>query len=225
MSDCEQCMVRKLSALKMLKGEEIKNISSCKVTKQIKKGEVIFKEGDMLNGVYCIGSGVCKLTKLTEKGKDQVVKLVIKGELLGQRSVIINQTANLTATALNDMDVCFIPKQEILQDLLKNSEFSFSVLKRMATDLKEAEITIVNMAQKSVRKRLAEIILYLYDNFGVDESKHLKVTLSRDDFASIVGTATESVIRTLSQFKKEGLIKTSGKKIEIMKYEELELME
>ncbi|WP_299781757.1 Crp/Fnr family transcriptional regulator [uncultured Formosa sp.] len=225
MSDCEQCMVRKLSALKMLKGEEIKAISGCKVTKTIKKGEVVFKEGDMLNGVYCISSGVCKLTKLTEKGKDQVVKLVIKGELLGQRSVIINQTANLTATALNDMEVCFIPKQEILQDLLKNNEFSFSVLKRMATDLKEAEIAIVNMAQKSVRKRLAEIILYLYNNFGVDESSHLKVPLSRDDFASIVGTATESVIRTLSQFKKEGLIKTSGKKIQIMNQEGLELME
>ncbi|QDO94362.1 Crp/Fnr family transcriptional regulator [Formosa sediminum] len=225
MRDCEQCMVRKLSALKLLKGEEIKAISGCKITKSIKKGEVVFKEGDMLNGVYCISKGICKLTKLTEKGKDQVVKLVIKGELLGQRSVIINQTANLTATALNDMEVCFIPKQEIIQDLLKNNDFSFGVLKQMASDLKEAEISIVNMAQKSVRKRLADIILYLNNNFGVDESNYLKVTLSRDDFASIVGTATESVIRTLSQFKKEGLIKTSGKKIQIINYDELELME
>ncbi|MDW5288190.1 Crp/Fnr family transcriptional regulator [Formosa sp. PL04] len=193
--------------------------------KQIKKGEVIFKEGEVLNGVYCISSGVCKLTKLTEKGKEQVVKLVIKGELLGQRSVIINQAANLSATALNDMEVCYIPKQEILQDLVKNNDFSFSMLKRMAIDLKEAETAIVNMAQKSVRKRLADIILYLNDNFGVDESNYLKVPLSRDDFASIVGTATESVIRTLSQFKKEGLIKTSGKRIQILNHEELEVME
>ncbi|WP_066225574.1 Crp/Fnr family transcriptional regulator [Formosa haliotis] len=225
MSDCEQCMVRKLSALQMLKGEEIKAISGCKITKQVKRGEVIFKEGEMLNGVYCISSGVCKLTKLTEKGKEQVVKLVIKGELLGQRSVIINQVANLTATALNDMEVCFIPKQEILEDLLQNSEFSFNVLKRMATDLKEAETAIINMAQNSVRRRLADIILYLQDNFGKDEEGYLSVTLSRDDFASIVGTATESVIRTLSQFKKEGLIKTSGKRIKISDYQGFEALE
>ena len=225
MADCEQCMVRKLSALKVLKGEEIKSISCSKITKQIKKGEVIFKEGEMLNGVYCISTGVCKLTKLTEKGKEQVVRLVIKGELLGQRSVIINQVANLSATALNDMEVCFIPKQEIIQDLLQNNNFSFHILRRMAEDLKEAETAIINMAQKSVRKRLADIIIYLNDNFGVDESNYLKVTLSRDDFASIVGTATESVIRTLSQFKKEGLIKTSGKRVKINDYDGLQMME
>ena len=225
MADCEQCMVRKLSALKVLKGEEIKSISCSKITKQIKKGEVIFKEGEMLNGVYCISTGVCKLTKLTEKGKEQVVRLVIKGELLGQRSVIINQVANLSATALNDMEVCFIPKQEIIQDLLQNNNFSFHILRRMAEDLKEAETAIINMAQKSVRKRLADIIIYLNDNFGVDESNYLKVTLSRDDFASIVGTATESVIRTLSQFKKEGLIKTSGKRVKINDYNGLQMME
>ncbi|MFB9054065.1 Crp/Fnr family transcriptional regulator [Formosa undariae] len=225
MGDCEQCMVRKLSALKMLKGEEIKAISCAKITKHIKKGEIIFKEDEMLNGVYCISSGVCKLTKLTEKGKEQVVRLVVKGELLGQRSVIINEVANLTATALNDMEVCYIPKQEIIQDLMKNNDFSLSMLRRMAEDLKDAETAIINMAQKSVRKRLAEIILYLCDNFGVDESGYLKVTLSRDDFASIVGTATESVIRTLSQFKKEDLLKTTGKKIRIINREELEMME
>ncbi|CDF79701.1 transcriptional regulator, Crp/Fnr family [Formosa agariphila KMM 3901] len=179
----------------------------------------------MLNGVYCISSGVCKLTKLTEKGKEQVVKLVVKGELLGQRSVILNQVANLSATALNDMEYCYIPKQEIVKDLLENNEFSFQVLRTMAEDLKEAETAIINMAQKSVRNRLAEIILYLNDNFGVDDANYLKVTLSRDDFASIVGTATESVIRTLSQFKKEDLIKTSGKRIQIKDYDALQMME
>jgi len=150
---------------------------------------------------------------------------VVKGELLGQRSVIINEVANLTATALNDMEVCYIPKQEIVQDLMQNNNFSLSMLKRFAEDLKEAETAIINMAQKSVRKRLADVILYLHDNFGADESGYLKVTLSRDDFASIVGTATESVIRTLSQFKKEELVKTSGKKIRIMNRVDLEMME
>ncbi|MGJ5641178.1 Crp/Fnr family transcriptional regulator [Formosa sp. S-31] len=223
--NCEQCIVRKINALQMLKGKELKAISDCKVFQEVKRGEVIFNEGDLLNGVYCVRSGICKLTKLSEKGKEQVVKLVVKGELLGQRSVIINQSANLSATALNDMEVCFIPKTEVMDVLRKNNDFSFDVLQRMASDLKEAETGIINMAQKSVRHRLAELILYLYNEFNVDEKGHLNVTLSRDDFASIVGTATESIIRTISQFKKEGLISTKGKHIKIEDYRGLENVE
>lgn len=225
MGDCQQCVVRKINALQMLKGKEVKAIADCKVTKSIAKGDIIFSEGDMLNGVYCVQSGICKLTKLSEKGKEQVVKLVVKGELLGQRSVISNQAANLSATALNDMEVCFIPKTELLEILHSNNDFSFDVLLRMATDLKEAETTIINMAQKSVRHRLAEILLYLYNDFGVDEAGFLNVTLSREDFASIVGTATESIIRTLSQFKKEGLISTKGKQIKVENKKSLSMLE
>ncbi|NNK82490.1 MAG: Crp/Fnr family transcriptional regulator, partial [Flavobacteriaceae bacterium] len=179
------------------------------------KGDIIFEEGDALNGVYCVRSGICKLTKLSANGKDQIVKLVVKGELLGQRSLISDENANLKATALNDMELCFIPKAEIIDDLKKNPNFSFDVLKSMAKDLKDADDIIVNMAQKSVRQRLAEVLVSINDSFGTNPDGTLSVILSREDFASIVGTATESAIRVLSQFKKEGLISTVGKQIKI----------
>lgn len=225
MSDCQQCLVRKLNAIQKLKRNESKVIANSKVYKEIKKGEVFFREGDVLNGVYCVKSGISKLTKLSEKGKEQVVKLVVKGELLGQRSVIIDQAANLSATALNDMEVCFIPKKELVNILKSNNDFSFDVLQQMATDLKEAETTIINMAQKTVRRRLAEIVMYLFNDFGVTNQGYLTVTLSREDFASIVGTTTESIIRTLSQFKKEGFISTKSKQIKIEDYNRLETVE
>ena len=215
MSKCEQCIVKQFNSLKFLTKEELMRVSSCKTSKIIKKGEVIFEEGEILNGVYCVKDGICKLSKLSENGKDQIVKMVVKGQLLGQRSLIIEEASNLQAVALNDMEVCFIPKSEIITDLQKNSKFTFDVLQEMAHDLKEADDVIVNMAQKSVRQRLAETLIYIHQNFGVNPDGTLSVLLSREDYASIVGTATESAIRVLSQFKKEGLIATLGKFIKI----------
>ena len=215
MSKCEECIVRQFNTLRALTRDELVRISNCKTSKFIKKGEVIFDEGDNLNGVYCVRDGICKLTKLSANGKDQIVKLIVKGELLGQRSLVSDESANLRATALNDMELCFIPKSEIIDDLKKNPKFTMEVLKDMAKDLKESDEIIVNMAQKSVRHRLAEALIYIHDNFGTNPDGTLSVILSREDFASIVGTATESAIRVLSQSKKGGLISTNGKQIKI----------
>ena len=215
MSKCEQCIIKQFNSLKSLTKDELMRVSACKTTKTIKKGEVIFEEGDAINGVYCVKDGICKLSKLSENGKDQIVKMVVKGQLLGQRSLISEENSNLQAVALNDMEVCFIPKSEIIADLKKNPKFSFDVLQEMADDLKEADDVIVNMAQKSVKQRLAETLIYIHENFGINPDGTLSVLLSREDYASIVGTATESAIRVLSQFKKEGLITTVGKFIKI----------
>lgn len=215
MSKCEQCIIRQFNSLKALTKDELIRISACKTSRVIKKGDVIFEEGESLNGIFCIKDGVCKLTKLSANGKDQIIKLVEKGQILGQRSLISDERTNLRATALNDMELCFIPKTEIINDLKKNNNFTMDILKHMADDLKEADDVIVNMAQKSVRQRMAEALLHINENFGTNPDGTLSVLLSREDFASIVGTATESAIRVLSQFKKEGLISTIGKHIKI----------
>lgn len=218
MSKCESCIVKEFNSLKSLTRQELMRVSACKTGKIYKKGQVIFEEGETLNGVYCVRDGVCKLTKLSENGKDQVVKLVVKGGLLGKRSLVTEQKTNLSAVALNDMEMCFIPKSEIMADLVKNPKFTMDVLKKMANDLKDSDISLVNMAQKSVKRRMAEILIYIYDNFGTNADDYLNIVISREDYASIVGTATESAIRILSQFKKEGLISTKGKQIKIEDY-------
>ena len=225
MSKCESCIVKEFNSLKSLTRDELMRVSACKTGKVYKKGQIIFEEGDTLNGVYCVKDGVCKLTKLSENGKDQVVKLVVKGGLLGKRSLVSNQVTNLSAVALNDMEMCFIPKSEIMKDLSRNADFTMDVLKKMADDLKDSDNSLVNMAQNSVKRRMAEILIYIHDSFGVDETGYLNIIISREDYASIVGTATESAIRILSQFKKEGLILTSGKRIKIEDHRSLKLIE
>ncbi|NKI31263.1 Crp/Fnr family transcriptional regulator [Croceivirga thetidis] len=194
--------------------EELKKVSDSKITKTVKKGEPLFEEGDKLNGVYCVRNGVSKMSKLSPNGKDQIVKLATKGEVMGQRSVIAEEHANLSAVAVSDMEVCFIPKESITNTLHKNPNFTLEVLRHMAHDLREADDVIVNMSQKTVKQRIAEAFLYL-QNFGVDEDGYFVLTLSREDIGNVVGTATESAIRIISEFKKKGLIKASGKKLGI----------
>jgi len=216
MSNCEQCIVREFSALKTLTKDELITMSTCKTAVNVRKGEPIFVEGENVHGVYCIKEGVCKMTKLSANGKDQIVKLAQRGELLGQRSLISDEAANLSAIAVEDMEVCFIPKSDIMNFFSKNNAFSMGVMKSVCGDLKEADETLVNLAQKNVKERLAQTLLYLEEKFGVLADKSLRLQLSREEIASIIGTATESCIRLLSEFKKLGLIELQGKKITIL---------
>lgn len=213
MSKCEQCIVRELSSLKALSKDELHRIAQCKTSRIIKKGDHIFEEGDLVNGVYCVTSGVCKMSKLSANGKDQIVKLVKSGELLGQRSMISDEPANLSAVALEDMEVCFIPKTEILNMFDQNNQFSRNVMKTICGDLKETSEHIVSISQKTVKERLAETLIYLEENFGKNTDGSLRIQLSREELAGMIGTATESCIRLLSDFNKLGLIDLIGKKI------------
>ncbi|WP_374548512.1 Crp/Fnr family transcriptional regulator [Flavobacterium sp.] len=216
MSKCEQCIVRQFSSIKALTKDELLRMADCKTSYTIKKGEPIFEEGESTNGVYCIKDGVCKMTKLSANGKDQIVKLVKPGELLGQRSMISEEPANLSAIALEDMEVCFVPKSEIMQFFNQNNQFSMYLMKTICGDLKEADDHMVSMAQKSVKERLAETLIYLEDNFGKNDDGSLRIQLSREELAGMIGTATESCIRLLSELNKSGHISLEGKKISIL---------
>ena len=216
MSKCEQCIVRQFSSLKALKKDDLLKMAECKTSYIIKKGQPVFEEGEIAKGVFCIKDGICKLSKLSANGKDQIVKLVKPGELLGQRSMISEEPANLSAIALEDMEVCFIPKSEIMGFFDTNNEFSMNVMKSICGDLKDADDHMVSLAQKSVKERLAETLLYLEDTFGKNEDGSLHIQLSREELAGMIGTATESCIRLLSDFNKSGYIDLTGKRITLL---------
>jgi CRP-like cAMP-binding protein len=216
MEKCEQCIVRQFSSLKALTKDELLKMAECKTSYTIKKGEPIFEEGEVTNGIYCIKDGICKLSKLSDNGKDQIVKLIKPGELLGQRSMISDEPANLSAIALEDMEVCFIPRTEVMRFFNENNQFSMNVMKTICEDLKDADDHMVNMAQKTVRQRLVDSLIYLEETFGKNEDGSLRIQLTREELAGMIGTATESCIRLLSELNKSKLIELSGKKIIIV---------
>lgn len=216
MLKCENCPIKNANSLRTLTHEELNNISNNKTVMSFKKGDILFKEGAHLSGVFCLRNGKCKVTKLSPNGKDQIIRFIKKGELVGERSVLSGSTAHLTVTALEDMEACFIPKEEIELSFKNNTNFSLDITKAICSDLDNANISIANLAQKNVKERLADTLLLFDRTFGVDDEGFLNIKLSREEIANAIGTATESCIRLLSKFKKDKLIELKGKKIKLI---------
>ena len=221
MGSCKKCIVKEFTTLNTLSIEELQEVSHHKNEMLFKRGDFIFREGTLLNGVFCVKQGKCKLTKLSANGKDQIVKFIKHGDMLGYRSVLSEEPVNLSVVALEDMQVCFIPKSDIMNSIHANKNFSKSMFKVVCHDLKDANAKLTNMAQKTVRERLAETLLFLDETFGEDAQGYLDIRLSREEIANVVGTATESVIRMLSEMNKEQLVLLFGKKIKLLKKKRL----
>ncbi len=215
MSNCRQCIIKRFNALKTLTNEELETFSDHKTSLIIKKGENLMTEGNTINGLYCIRDGKGKLTKLNTNGKEQIIKFIKGGDILGHRSLLSEELVGLNAIALEDMHVCFIPKGDILDTIKENNQFSLNLMKNISHQLNEANTLISQMAQKPVKDRLAETLLHLEEVFGVDNEDFIDVILTREEIANTIGTATESAIRLLSNLKKDGVIDLHGKRIKI----------
>ena len=212
-SSCSNCE-NENSIFCCLSDLELANLSENKNNNFFKKGHVIFYEGNHPHGMYCVKKGKVKISKLGDEGKDQIVRFASAGELLGYRSSLSNESYRATATAMEDCYVCHIPKDKFNEALSKNRKFSLEIIKILAEDLKKSEENIINISQKSVKERIAETLISLLKRFGLEEDgKTLNVSLTRREIGDIAGTTTETTIRTLSSFVKEGSINLNGRKI------------
>jgi len=219
---CDNCAVNTNSVFKHLSRDEIEIINFEKDFKQYKRGDVLYSEGSRISGFFCINRGIIKVFKTGIDGKEQIIRFARPGDIIAYRSVLSNEPACTSAKAIEDAGVCFIPSH-ILTDFVKeNSMFSMEVMKLTCHELGEANEYITDIAQKTVRERLAEVLLNLINDFGLDNDNYLRITLTREELANIVGTATESVIRLLSEFKSDKLIELSGRKIRILDRKSLE---
>ncbi|MCK4746595.1 MAG: Crp/Fnr family transcriptional regulator, partial [Bacteroidales bacterium] len=137
-------------------------------------------------------------------------------DIIGYRSVISNEPACTTTEVLEDCIVCQIPTDILLGLVKNNGNFAVELMKLTCKELGEANAYITDIAQKTVKERLAEILLHLQNEFGDDPEGILKISLTREELSNIVGTATESIIRLLSEFKNKQLIELNGRKIKIL---------
>jgi len=213
---CEKCALETGAIFQHLKHEEIERLNFEKDFRQYKRGEVLYTEGNRISGFFCINSGIIKVFKTGSDGKEQIIRFAKTGEIIAYRSVLSNEVACTTAEVIEDCQVCFIPSEILISFVKANSTFAFELLKLACDELGEANSFITEIAQKTVRERLAEILLLLITEFGLDEQRFLKISLTREELANIVGTATESVIRLLSEFKTDKLVELNGRKIKIL---------
>ncbi len=214
-TDCKSCTLlfknvfRKLSSVQL---EYLDSVRNCMI---LKKGKVLYEEGNRITGIYCIKSGVVKIYKTGIEGKEQIIKFAKGGDIFGYRSVINNEPACTGVTALEDTVLCQIPSADLFRLLRENADFALEMLHIACKELDESNRFITDIAQKSVKERLAEILIHLKNEFGVNNEDMINISLTREELANIIGTATESVIRILTEFKNEGIIEIHGRKIKI----------
>ncbi|MBN8572612.1 MAG: Crp/Fnr family transcriptional regulator [Candidatus Kapabacteria bacterium] len=222
---CDICGMRNETVFSYLTMEQCRSVKDSKRTILFQTSEELFREDTNPRGVYCVLTGKVKLSKYGSEGREQILRFAKAGDILGYSAVLTQQHHRTSAIALEQTHTCFIPAQQFNEIVQKNHHFSMALMKMMSLELMQAENRIIELAQKTLRERLAETLLQLEKLFGTDQSgEALNVSLTRDEIAGIVGTATESVIRQLSQFKSEKLIDLHGKKIAILNKRELTRM-
>ena len=213
---CNKCALDSGSIFKCLTAEEIDSLNFEKDYRQYKRGSLLYQEGNRISGFYCVNSGIIKVFKTGFDGKEQIIRFAKAGDIIAYRSVLSNELACTSAKVIEDCQVCFIPSEILISFIKTNPTYALELLKLACHELGEANSFITDIAQKTVRERLAEILIFLVKDFGLDEEKFLNISLTREELANIVGTATESVIRLLSEFKSDNLVELNGRKIKIL---------
>lgn len=219
---CNECVSDMSSLFRHLTNEQLETLNYDKSCQFYHRGDYVFHEGNRATGCYCIYSGVVKLYKTGIEGKKQIIILAKKGDIIGYRSVIAAEPFCTTAQVHEDASLCFIPSDVIHKLIQQNHAFSLAMLKLVCKELGEANNIITDIAQKTVKERLAEALLVLQSSFGNDTDGFLRIALTREELSNIVGTATESVIRQLSDFKSDRLIELCGRKIKLLNIKQLE---
>ena len=222
--ECITCDSREKSIFCHLENEALVQIDQQKNTNTYKKGQDLFLEGNPPFGLYCVNSGKIKIYKVGEDGKETIIRIASSGELLGHRSLFTNKPYNASATVIEEAQVCFLSKTTINELIQKNPSLSFEIINRLSVQMGAAENRLVSLSQKNLRERFAELLLLLKESHGIPHptGTKLDIRLTREEMASMIGSATENLIRLITEFKKDSLIEQEGKYLIITNSDKIE---
>lgn len=191
-------------------------IASHRVNLKFKKGEVLFRQGEIIKGIHFIYRGLVKVHTHWNDDKELILRFATNGEIAGHRGLGGDPYYPVTATALEPTMVCFISLDFFNTSLTVNPGFTIHLLNFFAEELKESEKRMRNLAHMPVKGRLANALLSLKKKFGEDPAGHISIVLSRQDLAFYTGATYETVFRTLTELVNDGIIATNGKQISIL---------
>lgn len=222
-SSCKACSSLECSIFSDLPEKDFYFLDRCKTVNCYKKRQIIFYEGNPVLGLYCIRSGKIKLYKTSAEGKQQILRIVKAGDMLGHSALFSNGPHSTTAEVIEDSDICFLDKNGFLSILRNNPSIAVKLLARLSSELVHTEKKALDLAYKSTRVRLAELLLALKETFGVREEgvDKLNISLSREELAQAVGITVETAVRLLSEFREEGFIGVNKRSISILDSEGL----
>jgi len=188
------------------------------------KKELIFEEGNLPGGIYFINKGRVKTFKTNEDGKEYITGIFTEGEFIGYLALLENGNFTESAAALDDSEVCLIQRNDFISLVYSNREVANKFIKMLSNNLVEKEEKLLSLAYNSVRRRVAEALLMLHSKHMNAYPNETSIHISREDLSNIVGTATESLIRTLSDFREEGMVELKAGQVRILDSRKLEHM-
>jgi CRP/FNR family transcriptional regulator, polysaccharide utilization system transcription regulator len=221
--NCDKCDARHRGVFCAIEGATLSEFSRHKTTNTYKKGQIVFYEGNQPFGLYCVFEGRIKLYKSGIDGRQQIVRIAGPGDIMGYRSLFAEEPYQATAETIEEATICCIDKNAFFPVLKKNPMLAMEIIKKLSVELRSAENLATSIAQKSVRERMAELLLILKQTYGKKTKKGylIDLQLSREEMAEMVGITQETAIRLLSEFKKDGMIAVQERNITILNAEAL----
>jgi CRP-like cAMP-binding protein len=190
-------------------------IEANKKNLEIKKGHQLFNEGDPVTGIYFVYSGKVKVHKRWGKEKELILRFAQKGDIVGHLGLGSDAFYPISATAIEPVVVCYMTMDFLESTLKVNSSLTYELMRFFADQLQESEKRMRNLAHMSVKGRVAQALITLKNQFGLDENGYINIELTRQDLASYTGAVYESLFRTINDLVEAKLIKVSGKNISI----------
>jgi CRP-like cAMP-binding protein len=201
---------------KATKQADLSSLSTDRKVSQIKKKQIIYAEGDEPIRFFFLKTGKVKTYQSNRDGKEFITGLYNSGDFFGHVSIIENTDYQESSEALEDCEIIGIPKHDFLELITRNQSVANQFIKMLANDIQVKEKQLTQIAYNSIRKRTADALVMLSKKYKNESDENFAMKISRDDLASVVGTATESLIRTLSDFKSNNLIEINGSEIKIL---------
>lgn len=211
--DCDVCETKHQSPICSIENA-LEEIKQSRITSRFKSGQIIFYQGNDPMGLYTIQSGLIKLESVSNDGSAHTLRLMGPGQAVGYRSLFAGGTYQASAVAVEDGQICFIPKTVLFSVIEKNPKAALNLLGQLSKDLRTAEEKWITQIDKDASERVAEALLFLNDHFKDQQ-------WTRREIAEWAGTTPETVMRTLSQFEKEGWIQPKGRLYLILQPEKL----
>ncbi|MCB0495619.1 MAG: Crp/Fnr family transcriptional regulator [Cyclobacteriaceae bacterium] len=222
---CRDCQLRHHGRFNDLNPDCLDTISNNKTCNLYKKGQLLLHEGSRPMGVFCIKEGKVKVFKLGQQGKEQITAILKEGDLVGYRAMLGDSLYHVSVEALEDVVACHIPKSDFMSAFENDKSLHHKLINELSNEVMNLTAIITDLAQKPVRERTAAALVMLsdiYKNGSKDPNVPIDISLTRESLANIVGTATETLIRILHDFKEEGLVESKGRKLTVTNVKTLE---
>ena len=216
--NCEQCDLKGLF-IENLEGDHLDIICSGKVEKEFSQGEIIIKEGILIKDFVYLKSGLVKLFRSDSYGKEQIISISKPFDYVSLLSVFSNDRYNYSVTALEDSVTCNIKMEDIISLVHNNGKLALNLLKKMSQVADQIILDSLKIRKKHLRGRVAFLLIYFSQD--VYDASEFDLPLTRKEMAEFVGMTTENVIRSLSELRRDGILKIYGKTIHIVNMDTL----